>query len=164
MTNMAKKNTKRSTNGITIVGSGISVYEVEVDLGKYASLTTNEIDGFPNKLMKMFPALRKHECFAGETGGFALELEKGTDLAHVMEHLILEMLKTASRPRRRFSGWTRAKGKRHIIHFQAPDSSMGRCAAVSAVKVIEGIIAGETIRKGDIIKSIRDAKEVIRCE
>lgn len=161
---MAKQNKKRSNNGITIVGSGISVYEVEVDLGKYAGLMTNDIDGFSRRLIKVFPTLRRHECYAGETGGFEMELENGTDLAHVMEHLIIEMLKTASRPRRRFSGWTRRKGRRHVIHFQAPDGSMGRCAAVGAVKVIESIIAGERVRKRDIIKSIRDAKEVPRCE
>jgi hypothetical protein len=162
--NMANKNKRRCNHGITIVRSGISVYEVEVDLGRYASLKTNEIHGFPGKLMRTFPSLRKHECYAGEAGGFESELRKGTDLAHVMEHLIIEMLKTAARPNSRFSGWTRRRGKHHIIHFQAPDSSMGRCAAISAKKVVEGIIAGEKIDKRAIIKSIRDAKEVIPCE
>ena len=159
---MASRNKRRCNNGITIVRSGISVYEIEVDLGKYASLKSNEIHGFSGKLMRTFPTLRKHECYAGEAGGFESELKKGTDLAHVMEHLILEMLKTAARSHSRFSGWTRRKGKHHIIHFQAPDGSTGRCAAISAKKVIESIIAGEKIDKRAIIKAIRDAKEVIR--
>jgi cyanophycin synthetase len=152
---------KRSNNGIKILRSGISVYEVEVDLGKYSSLMTNAINGFPRKLVRMFPGLRRHECYAGECGGFEMELKKGTDLAHVMEHLILEMLRTAVRPPKKFSGWTRKRGKSHVIHFQAPDSSMGRCAAVSAKTVIESIIEGKKVSKRSIIKSIRDAKEVI---
>lgn len=149
---------------IRIVRSSISVFEVEVDLGRFASVKTNQLNGFPGKLLRTFPTLRKHECYAGEAGGFAQELRKGTDLAHVMEHLTLELLKSAARPKREFSGWTRRRGKRHIIHFQAPDSSMGRCAVEGARQVIQAIIAGERIDKDVIIQSIRDSKEVVKCK
>lgn len=155
---------KRNGNGMTIVSSGISVYEVEVNLGKFTSVRTNQLNGFPGRLLRLFPALHKHECYAGEAGGFQAELIKGTDLAHVMEHLILEMLKLASRPRRKFSGWTRKKCKNYVIHFQAPDSSMGRCAAHLAIRVIENIIAGKRLNKRAIIREIRDSKEVVRCK
>jgi cyanophycin synthetase len=151
-------------DGIRIVRSSISVFEVEVDLGRFATIRTNQLNGFPGKLLRMFPALKTHECYAGEAGGFAEELRKGTDLAHVIEHLTLELLKSAARPTRRFSGWTRRRGRRHIIHFQTPDSSMGRCAVAGARRIIEGIIAGQKIDKKSIIQSIRDSKEVIRCE
>ena len=155
---------KSDSENIRIVRSGISVFEVELDLGRFTSVKTNELNGFPEKLLRMFPALRKHECYAGEAGGFALELRHGTDLAHVIEHLTLELLKSAARPRREFSGWTRRRGKHHILHFQAPDSSQAYCAVVSARTIIEGIIAGKRINKRVIVQAIRDAKEVARCE
>jgi cyanophycin synthetase len=155
---------KRNNQGISVLRSGISVYEVEVCLGKYASVRTNEIDGFPAKLLRMFPALRAHECYAGETGGFVAELKKGTDLAHVMEHLILELLKSALRPHRRFTGWTRKKGKNYVIHFQAPDGPVGRCAALSSIKVIESILGGKRVNKRAIIRKIRESKEAPPCE
>ncbi len=155
---------KPKNNGIRIVKSCISVFEVEIDLGRFTSVKTNELNGFPAKLLRMFPALRKHECYAGEAGGFALELRKGTDLAHVMEHLTLELLKCAARPRREFSGWTRRRGRRHIIHFQTPDGSMGHCAVVNARMIVEGIIDGKRMDTKAIIQSIRDSKEVVRCK
>ncbi len=155
---------KPKDNGIRIVKSCISVYEVEIDLGKFSSAKTNRLNGFPGKLLRMFPALKKHECYAGEAGGFALELKHGTDLAHVMEHLPLELLKTAARPRREFSGWTRRRGRRHIIHFQTPDSSMGHCAVACARTIVEDIIDGKRVDKKAIIQSIRDSKEVARCK
>jgi cyanophycin synthetase len=145
--------------GIRIVSSGISVFEVEVDLGTYSSVKTDKLDGFVPGLLEMFPALRKHECYAGEAGGFVRELKLGTDLAHVMEHLILEMLKIASKTRRRFSGWTRKKGKHYVIHFQAPDGATGQCAARSAVTVIEGILAGRKLSKRALIREIRTTTE-----
>jgi cyanophycin synthetase len=149
---------------LRIVRSGISVYEVEVDLGRYAGINTNRIRGFTNKLLRMFPALRQHECYAGEAGGFVDELRTGTDLAHVMEHLILELLKAASGSGRRFTGWTRKKGKRHVIHFQAPDGQMGQCAAAGAVKIIEGILNRKRVSKKAVIRTIRESKEVDRCD
>jgi cyanophycin synthetase len=155
---------KSNNDGIRIVKSGISVYEVEIDLGRLFSAKTNQLNGFPAKLLRMFPALKKHECYAGEAGGFALELKQGTDLAHVMEHLTLELLKAAARPRREFSGWTRRRGSRYIIHFQTPDSSMGHCAVAGAKTIVEGIIGGRRVDTKAIIQSIRDSKEVVRCK
>jgi hypothetical protein len=152
----------RQMSGIRIVGSGISVYEVEVDLGGLRSVTTDKLDGFIPRLLRMFPALRKHECYAAESGGFIRELRLGTDLAHVMEHLILELLKVSSQPHRRFSGWTRKKGRNYVIHFQAPDGPTGRCAALNAIKIIEGVIEGRKLSKRALIREIRESKEVER--
>jgi cyanophycin synthetase len=151
---------RNDMSGIRIVGSGISVYEVEVDLGELRSARTDRLNGFIPRLLGMFPAMRKHECYAGEAGGFVRELELGTDLAHVMEHVILELLKVSSRPHRRFSGWTRKKGKHYVIHFQAPDGSTGQCAALSAIKIIEGILSGRKLSKRALIRDIRESKEV----
>ena len=151
-------------SGIDITRSGISVYEVEVDLGRYSSCRTHEMDGFVAKLLKVLPSLRCHECYAGESGGFVRELRKGTDLAHVMEHVTLELLKVATGNRRRFTGWTRKKARTHVIHFQVPDGSMGRCAAESAARLIEDIIDGKRISKQAILKDIRNSREVDPCE
>jgi cyanophycin synthetase len=142
-----------------LVRTSVSVYEAEVDLGKFSGVTSKQIDGFAGKLVRMFPGLRRHECYAGERGGFVQELRHGTDLAHVMEHLTLEMLKIACGGRRRFTGWTRKKGRKYVIHFQAPDGSMGRCAVAGAMEVIENIIDGKRVRKMDVIRCIRGARE-----
>jgi len=150
---------KGRTRGMRIVRSGISVYEIEVDLGKYSSVTTASLNGFTRKLVRLFPELRAHECYASEVGGFLKEMEKGTDLAHVMEHLILEMLKMASRSHRRFTGWTRRKSKNHVIHFQAPGAQAARRAAAGAIEIIEGVIAGERVDARLIIGEIRDLEK-----
>jgi len=147
-------------NGIRIIRSGISVYEVEVDLGRYSSVSTAELRGFKMKLLRLFPSLKKHECYASEVGGFVKELETGTDLAHVMEHVILELLKMASSSRRRFTGWTRKKSKNHVIHFQAPDAHAARRATLGAVEVIEAVIAGRVIDPRALVKGIRKSSRV----
>jgi cyanophycin synthetase len=142
-------------NGIKIVRSGISVYEVEVDLGKYASVTTAQLVGFKTRLLRTLPSLRQHECYAGEVGGFAEELTRGTDLAHVMEHVTLELLKLASGSGRRFTGWTRKKSKNHVIHFQAPDARAAREATAGAVQVIQAVLDRRPIDARALVKAVR---------
>jgi cyanophycin synthetase len=150
-------NLRAGPRGIRIVRSGISVYEVEVDLGKYASASTADLDGFPRKLVRLLPELARHECFASEVGGFLDEMKKGTDLAHVMEHLILELLKVSSSPPKRFTGWTRKKSKNHVIHFQAPSAQAARKATAGAIQIIEGLIAGSKVDARAIVKDIRES-------
>jgi cyanophycin synthetase len=149
----------KSIRKMRIVRTGISVYEVEVCLGAHSKAKTNQIDGFAARLVRAFPALKEHECFHGEAGGFVRELKAGTDLAHVMEHVILELLKMSSKSRRRFSGWTRKKGSNYVIHFQAPDAAKGRSAADGALRIIEGLLNGKRIDRQSIVRTIRAAKE-----
>ena len=147
-------------NGIRIMRSGVSVYEVEVDLGKYASVETDDIKGFSKKLLKFLPTLKSHECFAGECGGFVEEMEEGTDLAHVMEHVILEMLRLANGSRRKYSGWTRKTRRKrvHVIHFQAPSGAMAKRASQCALRAIQDIVEGKPVKRSAILKELRDGK------
>jgi cyanophycin synthetase len=155
-----KRASAKRTDGIKILRSGVSVYEVEVDLGKYATVETSEIKGFSKKLLTILPSLRDHECFAGECGGFVEEMTQGTDLAHVMEHVILEFLRLANGSRRKYSGWTRKTGRRrtHVIHFQAPGSAIAMRASQCAIRVIESIMEGRPVSRSAILKELRDGK------
>lgn len=146
--------------GIRILRSGISVYEVEVDLGKYSQIRTDELRGFARKLLQLLPALEKHECFAGECGGFIAEMDKGTDLAHVMEHVTLEMLRLADDGGRKYSGWTRKTKRRgvYVIHFQAHSGTMARRAARCAANTIERIIEGKPVSRRAVLEELGDGK------
>jgi cyanophycin synthetase len=151
---------RQAKKGIRILRSGVSVYEVEVDLGKYASVETDQLRGFPGKLLRLLPALKNHECFAGECGGFVEEMRKGTDLAHVMEHVTLEILRLANGSHRKFSGWTRRTRKRgtHVIHFQAPSGEMAKRAAQFAAGVIQDLIEGRPVSRALLIRELRQGK------
>lgn len=67
------------------------VMKMIVDIGKYAEIPTNRIDGFNEKLLRAFPGLKTNCCGLGYEGGFVERLKTGTYLAHVLEHVILEM-------------------------------------------------------------------------
>ena len=80
-----------------MVFSGRNIYshrpvmKLNVDIGKYGTVPTNQIEGFNQNLLELFPGLRANCCGLGYEGGFLERLREGTYLAHVLEHVILEM-------------------------------------------------------------------------
>ncbi|HEX3026099.1 MAG TPA: cyanophycin synthetase [Clostridia bacterium] len=67
------------------------VMKMVVDIGEYADTPTKDIRGFNEKLLQSFPGLKTNCCGLGYEGGFLEKLRSGTYLAHVLEHVVLEM-------------------------------------------------------------------------
>ncbi len=67
------------------------VVEAWVDLGELAGKASNEMPGFNGRLMAMLPTMIEHHCNAGERGGFFQRLRRGTYLAHILEHVAIEL-------------------------------------------------------------------------
>ncbi len=65
-----------------------------VDIGEYYDRPTKDIEGFNEKLLKSFPNLKYNCCSLGYEGGFLERLNEGTYLAHVLEHVILDIQNT----------------------------------------------------------------------
>ena len=67
------------------------VVEAWVDLGEFADKASNEMPGFNGRLMHCLPAMIEHRCSVGERGGFFQRLRRGTYLAHILEHVAIEL-------------------------------------------------------------------------
>ncbi len=67
------------------------VIKIIVDLEEFHDIDTSKIDGFNDRLIKLFPGLYQHHCSLGREGGFIERLKEGTYLSHVTEHLALEL-------------------------------------------------------------------------
>jgi cyanophycin synthetase len=67
------------------------VVRMVVELGEFAEITTDNIEGFNDRLLDCFPGLKTHYCSPGYEGGFVERLIEGTLLSHVTEHLALEL-------------------------------------------------------------------------
>jgi cyanophycin synthetase len=62
-----------------------------VDLDELDEVATSRLHGFTGRLVDLVPTLRDHRCSRGAPGGFVERMETGTDLAHVLEHLTIEL-------------------------------------------------------------------------
>jgi cyanophycin synthetase len=67
------------------------VIRVVLDIGPYEDQPSNRFSGLVERLVAWLPGLQKHECSIGRPGGFIERLQRGTYLAHVVEHITLEL-------------------------------------------------------------------------
>jgi len=65
--------------------------EVLVDIGEFEDFPSNTLPGFTERLTSWLPGLAEHRCGVGEPGGFVLRLREGTWMAHILEHVTLEL-------------------------------------------------------------------------
>jgi cyanophycin synthetase len=67
------------------------VLQITLDIGPYEERPSNSFPGFVERITGWLPGLSKHECSVGRPGGFIERLKRGTYLAHISEHICLEL-------------------------------------------------------------------------
>ncbi len=67
------------------------VIRVDVDLEEFVDIPTCDIEGFNEGLLELLPGLKQHKCCTDRPGGFCERLQRGTYLAHVLEHISIEL-------------------------------------------------------------------------
>lgn len=73
------------------IWANFPVLEAWVDLGQLKDSSSDELPGFNDRLKAWLPSLVEHRCSVGERGGFFERLRRGTYLAHIWEHVVLEL-------------------------------------------------------------------------
>ncbi|MGE5473429.1 MAG: cyanophycin synthetase [Ignavibacteriales bacterium] len=81
----------QTLNAPNIFSLSEPIISIKIKLGAFADVATKDIENFNNRIMTLFPGLYKHKCAKGYIGGFIERLHEGTYLAHVTEHLSLEL-------------------------------------------------------------------------
>ncbi|HWL27842.1 MAG TPA: cyanophycin synthetase, partial [Burkholderiaceae bacterium] len=72
--------------------------KVILDLGHLEGVASSDIPGFTDRLLQALPSLHGHRCSTQQVGGFALRLKQGTFMAHIVEHVMLELQCLAGSP------------------------------------------------------------------
>ncbi len=141
-----------------IISSKVSVYEIELDLSAWKVVHTHQVPKFVTDIVKWLPSLKEDLSISGQPGGFCRELQKGTNIAHVIEHVILTLIHLTKEENGHYTGWTRqlGDGPVYVIHYGAPDFLTGRLAAILSIDLVKRVIAGEPI---DVDHYVRLLKE-----
>ncbi len=130
-----------------------------LDLQEMEEFPSNKIDGFPERLKKMFPTMYSHRCSEGCEGGFFMRVDDGTWMGHVIEHIALEIQTLAGMDVG--FGRTRGYGEEGVYNvvFAYMEESVGRYAAKAAVRICEALIAGEEYDMSEDIQEMRELRE-----
>ena len=130
-----------------------------LDLGDMEEYPSNKIDGFRDRLEKLFPTMYEHRCSVGTAGGFFQRVAEGTWMGHIIEHIALEIQTLAGMDVG--FGRTRGYGEYGVYNvvFAYMEEKVGRFAAKSAVRICEALIKGEDYDLADDIQEMREIRE-----
>lgn len=128
------------------------VIKMILDIGEYANKPTNLIEGFNENLLETFPGLKTNHCGFDYEGGFLEKLSAGTYLAHVVEHVILEMQFMAGYDVR--FGKTRYLGaeSKYYIVYEFENEVCGLECGKAAVFILDRFIAASIRRREVAVK------------
>ncbi|MCA0428655.1 MAG: cyanophycin synthetase [Bacteroidetes bacterium] len=133
--------------------------QMRLDLEEMEERPTNKIDGFGERLEKMFPSMYSHRCSEEMAGGFFKRVKEGTWMGHVIEHIALE-LQTLAGMDCGF-GRTRSTSKHGVYNvvFNYMEEKAGIYTAKAAVRIAEALIAGTEYDLQEDIQNLREIRE-----
>jgi cyanophycin synthetase len=118
------------------------VVRMDVVVGAYDDISSCEVPGFSEALVRAMPGLADHRCSIGEPGGFLLRLEQGTYAPHVAEHVALELQEMAGHD----VGYGRTRGGdvhgEYTLVIEHRHPGVGLRAAAMALDVVQRALAG----------------------
>lgn len=132
------------------------VLEAWIDLADLKNASTDSLPGFNERLMAWMPSLIEHRCLIGERGAFVQRLQNGTNLAHVLEHLVLELQTLAGND----VGFGRTRELDepgvHRVVFEYDDEQVGRSGLDLALRVCSAAIFDQKIDLANEIARLRE--------
>lgn len=133
------------------------VLKITLDIGRYEHVPSNEVPGFTERLLAHLPGLMEHSCSRGYRGGFVERLREGTYLAHIFEHVLLELESMAGYEEK--FGKTRGNGQAGVYNIIV--GCQEQDAAVEAVyqteKLLKVLLKGQ--KSFDIVAAIGKIRE-----
>ncbi|MDU2063832.1 MAG: cyanophycin synthetase [Sporomusaceae bacterium] len=144
----------RSIDGPNIY-SYSPVIKATVDIGKYESVSTREIGGFTERLLQCLPSLAKHSCSRGYPGGFVERLREGTYLAHVFEHVAIELQNLAGFSVA-FGKTRRTEGAGHYdVVYSYEEKMVGLQAAQLAEALLRFVLAEKRVFGESFVQELK---------
>ncbi|MDR2017167.1 MAG: acetate--CoA ligase family protein, partial [Burkholderiales bacterium] len=134
------------------------VLEAWVDIGALEDTPTNTILGFYERLVGWLPSLIEHRCGIGERGGFLRRIKEGTWMAHVLEHVAIELQNLAGM--QAGFGKARQTSRRGIykVAVRARNEEVGRAALAMGRDLVMAAIED---RPFDVAAAIADLRQKI---
>jgi cyanophycin synthetase len=132
---------------------------MKLDLEEMEERPSNLIEGFSERLEKMFPTMYEHECSEGHPGGFFKRVADGTWMGHVVEHIALEIQTLAGMDVG--FGRTRSTSEPGVYNvvFTYMEEKVGIYAAKAAVRIVEALVEGKEYPLEDDIQKMRELRE-----
>jgi cyanophycin synthetase len=129
---------------------------VRLDLEALADRPSDTLPGFYDGLAEVLPSLEEHLCSPGCRGGFLSRVQEGTTMAHILEHVALELQTLTGMPVGfgRTHETSEAGIYRIVIEYR--DEAAGRYATRAAMRLCQSIVETGTYPKRELVKDLDD--------
>lgn len=132
-----------------------------IDLEQYTEKASTDFPDFNERLLNLLPELNEHHCSPGYKGGFKERLERGTYVAHIIEHVTLALSEICgigvNFGKAVYGG---SPGIYHVVVRYKCEEGM-RYLLKSAVEFVDSVIKNENF---SLDQSISEAKKIISKE
>lgn len=148
-----------------IVGPNLYSYrpiiKVILDIGVYENISSNAINGFVARLLALLPGLYQHSCSRGYPGGFVERLQEGTYLAHIYEHVALELQALAGEEYASSFGKTRGAGREGVYHivYGCKSGQVGLAVAEGAYHLLTAVLTGQDFSVPELVARLKKVGE-----
>ena len=145
----------RTNHGPSVFHSRPTIV-MTLDLERWSEVPSTSVPYFSQSLINTFPGLADHACSKGYEGGFIQRLQNGTYLAHIIEHLAIELSTLCgigiTYGKTRYAGRT---GLYEIITRFKIESGMQECLR-SAVQIVLTLLEKKEVVVSEHITRIRN--------
>jgi len=118
------------------------VTRMDLRVGAYDDISSADVSGLTEALLRAMPGLVEHRCSIGDRGGFVRRLRLGTYAPHIVEHVALELQAMIGHD----VGFGRTRGgdepHAYTLVFEHRHDAVGRRAAALALETVQRAFAG----------------------
>ena len=118
------------------------VIRMDLAVGAYDDISSAEVEGFTDALVRTMPGLVEHRCSIGTRGGFITRLRRGTYAPHIIEHIALELQTMIGHD----VGYGRTRGGdvdgEYTLVFEHMHEQVGLRAAALSLEIVQRAFAG----------------------
>jgi len=129
------------------------VTRMDLYVGAYDDISSADVPGFTEALLRAMPGLIEHRCSIGERGGFVRRLRRGTYAPHIVEHVALELQTMMGHD----VGFGRTRGGdvegEYTLVFEHRHEAVGMRAAALALETVQRALAGTL---GDVSAAVAE--------
>jgi cyanophycin synthetase len=160
------------THGVTVratqvwrgpnIAAYMPVIRVTLDIGPYEEHPSTDFPGFVERLIAWLPGITTHECGVGRPGGFVERLQGGTYLAHIVEHITLELQNLIGFPVS--FGRARGAGERGVytVVFAYKEEQPAKAAFETALRLTLAAMHDEPFALEAELEQLRDLADTYK--
>jgi hypothetical protein len=118
------------------------VIRMDLAVGAFDDISSADVEGFTDSLVRAMPGLVEHRCSIGSRGGFITRLKRGTYAPHIIEHVALELQTMMGHE----VGYGRTRGGdvegEYTLVFEHAHEQVGLRAAALSLEIVQRAFSG----------------------